>query len=374
MRVIQTIASTRLDHGGTSRSVPQLCDALVRSGIDNHLVTTIPADPSILCNFPNDKTRVHTTAENRIIRQWGVSRGFAHQLARLATPDGQTIIHDHAVWLPTNHAVASFAHRHTIPRVVSPRGMLGEWALANGRWKKRLAWRLYQHRDLLWASAFHATSDLEASEIRRLGFEQPIVVAANGLDLPDTLPSPTGLAGKQFLFLSRIHRKKGLLELLEAWRGSSAPKAGWQLKIAGPDGGGFRGIVERRVAELQLAESVSLVGEVLGAEKWELITDSSYFILPSFNENFGIAIAEALACGVPVITTKTTPWQSIADQRAGWWVDHDHETLVHTINDAVNLTDEDWQKRSVAATAIGRSFQWSDISSKMSEFYERLVR
>jgi glycosyltransferase involved in cell wall biosynthesis len=252
--------------------------------------------------------------------------------------------------------------------------MLGEWALANGKWKKRLAWWLYQHRDLRRATGFHATSELEAIEIRRLGLNQPIVVAPNGLDLPDTLPSPTGPSGKRFLFLSRIHRKKGLLELLNAWRKSSAPKEGWHLRIAGPDDGGYRAVVERRMVELHLESSVSVVGEVTGTTKWELISGSAFFILPSFNENFGIAIAEALACGVPVITTKTTPWECVAEKQAGWWIEHEHEALVKAINEAVKLPSEDWQRRSIAATSIGRSFQWTDVAGKIMAFYESILR
>ena len=369
MRVIQTIASTRIDHGGTSRSIPQLCDALVEHGLDNYLVTTTPADASIPCNFPSDRGRVHTTPENRIARQWGVSKRFIQILSALAVSPNQTIIHDHAVWLPTNHAVASYAHRHSIARVVSPRGMLGEWALGNGRWKKRIAWWLYQHRDLRRANGFHATSELEAMEIRRLGLTQPLVVAPNGLELPDTLPSPTGPTSKQFLFLSRIHRKKGLLELLNAWKESSAPMEGWRLRIAGPDDGGYRAVVERRIVELHLESSVSLVGEVTGTAKWQLICSSAFFILPSFNENFGIAIAEALACGVPVITTKNTPWECIAEKQAGWWIEHEHEALVNAINAAVNLQTEDWQRRSLAAIPIGRSYRWAEICQILVDFY-----
>jgi glycosyltransferase involved in cell wall biosynthesis len=172
--------------------------------------------------------------------------------------------------------------------------------------------------------------------------------------------------------LSRIHRKKGLIELLEAWHKSVAPTAGWKLKIAGPDDGGFHIAVERRIDELQLAHSVSLLGEVTGRPKWELMTESAYFILPSFNENFGIAIAEALACGVPVITTKNTPWQSIETEHAGWWIDHQHDNLVEAINEAVDLPIDIWSRCSTAAASIGRSFRWSDVSKILEKFYSQL--
>jgi glycosyltransferase involved in cell wall biosynthesis len=294
-------------------------------------------------------------------------------LTELIEDQDKTVIHDHAVWLPSNHAVATFAQRHGIVRVVSPRGMLGTWAMGHGRWKKRIAWWLYQRNDLNRATAFHATSELEANEIRNLGFRQPIAVVPNGLDLPQSLPTPAGLATKQFLFLSRLHRKKGLLELLAAWHDASPRKHGWKLKIAGPDAGGFRSEIERRIADLQLSGSVALVGDVSGAAKWQLIADSSFFVLPSFNENFGIAIAEALACGVPVITTKMTPWAEIAERHAGWWIDLEHSNLVNAIEEATLTPSETWHVYSNAATQIGRSYRWPETAAKLAGFYRKLI-
>ena len=375
MKIVQTIAGTRADHGGTSRSVPALCDALNESGVVCHLVTAVPADPGIASNFPADMTRVHTVRESALWRQRGVAKGFVRHLRALQkSSSGNFLVHDHAVWLSTNHAVAKYCRDAGVQRIVSPRGMLGHWALNNGRWKKRVAWWAYQGSDLRSADGFHATSEQEAEEIRKLGLKQPIAVAPNGLSLPDTLPSSQPDKKKQFLFLSRLHPKKGLIPLLIAWHESDAVSLDWKLVIAGPDEGGYRNEVERTVETLGLRSSVRLIGEVHGDAKWQCYADSSYFILPSFNENFGIVIAEALGCGLPVITTRSTPWSLIAEENLGWWIDHEHATLVGAINAAVRLPEADRVSMSKRArTAVRSRFVWSETARRLRLFYEEIL-
>src|SRR5262249_49443815 len=156
MRVIHTIASTRLDHGGTSRSVPALCDALAGAGVDVHLVAGRPADERVACGWPADARRGHAVGESPRLRAWGVGEKFRRELAELCTGD-DVVVHDHGVWLATNHAVAAFARKRRSILVQSPHGMLSAWALQNGWLKKRAAWHAYQRRDLASASAFHAT-------------------------------------------------------------------------------------------------------------------------------------------------------------------------------------------------------------------------
>ncbi|MFO0941591.1 MAG: glycosyltransferase [Pirellulales bacterium] len=198
LRVIQTIAGTQTHHGGTSRSVPALCDALNRMGVDNHLLTFQPRDAAIECIYPNDHSRVHLIQESKFGRQIGIRKAVFEKLDALIQTDSRiSIIHDHAVWLPSNHCFAKYCVKRSVRRVVSPRGMLGEWALGHGKWKKKLAWVLYQHTDLKSATAFHATSQQEAEEIRMLGLTQPIVVVPNGINFPEHLPKRNLQKGKR---------------------------------------------------------------------------------------------------------------------------------------------------------------------------------
>lgn len=376
MRILQTIAGTRLDHGGTSRSVPALCDALGARGVDWHLVTGTPSDPEVRCNFPVDMSRVCTVRESGLNRQLGVGKGFCRHLAALTSANrSQSLVHDHAVWLSTNHAVATYCRDAGIKRIVSPRGMLGAWALNHGRWKKKLAWRMYQHRDLLSADAFHATSQQEADEIRALGLTQPIAVVPNGVTFPELTTEPGEASPDRtriMLFLSRIHPKKGLLTLLEAWKAAS-PK-GWQLVLAGPDENGHQKEVEQLATSLGIGSQVSFPGSLNDVQKWDWYRKADVFVLPSYSENFGIVVAEALAAGLPVIATHGTPWQELNTRKAGWYVSHNLTALADALQFAISLDDDGRRATGKRGKDWARAaFGWSGIAERMAVFYQSLL-
>lgn len=251
--------------------------------------------------------------------------------------------------------------------------MLGNWAMAHGGWKKQLAWHLYQRKDLRTATAFHATSEQEATEIRSHGFQQPIVVIPNGVEVPNNLPTRNAKPLRQALFLSRLHPKKGLINLIRAWHRVSDVTRDWKLVIAGPDEAGHRQEVELEIAKLNLAKSIEFVGNVEGEAKWQLYVDSDLFVLPSFNENFGIVIAEALAVGLPVITTKNTPWEVIQSQNLGWWIENDIETLSSALRESLALPATELKAMGDRALEAMRTcFSWQAVAQKHNEFYRTL--
>lgn len=374
MRVIHTIASTRLDHGGTSRSVPALCDALAGLGVDVHLAAGQPADSRVACGWPGDSTRVHAVRESPFGRSWGIARRFQRELAALCHAGSETLIHDHGVWLATNHAASVFARNRSIKRIVSPRGMLSSWSLQQGRLKKRAAWWAYQRRDLAAATAFHATSEAEADEIRDLGFNQPIGVISNGIKWPAEFPKRSRPANERImLFLSRVHPKKGLLYLVQAWQ-AAAPRAEWRLVIAGPDGGGHRAEVERATAQLGIADRVSFPGEIAEADKWQWYVDADAFVLPSFSENFGLVVAEALAAGTPVLTTTGAPWRELPEVGAGWQVAPTVDALHAALRQITGESREELAAMGRrGADWVRQRFAWSQAAAQMREFYDWLL-
>ncbi len=374
MKVIHTIASTRLDHGGTSRSVPATCEALAAAAIDVDLITARPADESIACNVPAPPVITHWARESRRWRQWGVGRQFVQLLAEaIDSANHRVVVHDHAIWLPTNHAVAAYCRRHKLTRVVSPRGMLGDWAMKHGGWKKRIAWRGYQCRDLETATAFHATSELEADEIRALGFSQPIAVIPNGILLPKQLPDRQPTVRRQALFLSRIHAKKGLVNLVRAW-GRANPSSDWDLVIAGPDEGGHQAEIEHEVRRVGLEKRIRFIGELDSDSKWQAYANSELFVLPSYSENFGIVIAEAMAAGLPVITTTGTPWNVLHDRNLGWWIEPSEDALTLALSEACAMSPETLASMGKRARDYAiKTFSWTDVANRLRTFYEHLL-
>lgn len=293
---------------------------------------------------------------------------FARALS--SSVEGGTVIHDHGIWLPMNHAAASVATTVKVPRIVSVRGMLTEWSLGQSRWKKRLMWTMLQRRDLETAACIHATSEEERGDVRRKGLRVPVAIIPNGVDVPAALPAPVRPARKRALFLGRIHPIKGLEDLLDAWQG--ARQAGWELVVAGPIEDARLG--DRLEAVTAADSSIRYVGEVADAAKWELYASADLFVLPTRSENFGIVVAEALAAGVPVITTKGAPWQELETHRCGWWIDHGVEPLVEALSHAMTLPDEERREMGKRGRAlVEENYSWETVAEKMIEVYEWML-
>ena len=131
------------------------------------------------------------------------------------------VIHDNGIWLPHNHRLARLADTRGVVRFVSPRGMLEPWAIEHRKWKKRIAWKIYQKRDLKRADCHHATAETEAGSVRALELGVPVCVIPNGIDLPEHDPHDQRVKSNRrervALFLGRLHPKKGLPMLVEAW-------------------------------------------------------------------------------------------------------------------------------------------------------------
>ena len=323
---------------------------------------------------PADPVEMHMVrATGSVSRILGAPIAFYQTLKDQVEHGSCELIHDHGLWLPNHGAAAFAAKRSGVPLVVSPRGMLEPWALGHNRWKKRLAWWVYQRRVLKQATLFHATAEAEAKSLRRLGFDQPIAVIPNGVKVPgrgkrERRPG----ANRTALFLSRLHPKKGLPMLIEAW--AELRPEGWELILVGPSEGGHRGELERQARQAGLEDVVTFAGSVSDDEKWSYYDAADLFILPTYSENFGIVVAEALAAGVPVITTTGAPWEELESRNCGWWVDPDTGALAGALREAVGRSQEE----RLAMGRRGRKlveerYSWEGVARQMEAAYRWLL-
>lgn len=241
------------------------------------------------------------------------------------------LIHLHGIWSPMLVVAALIARKRHIPFVISPHGCLEPWALSYKRPKKLLALKTYQGLILRLASMFVATANQELESIRLLGLRQPVAVIPNGVDIRPAPHRDAHVGIKTILFLSRVNPKKGLLDLVEAW--AIARRPGWRIVIAGGDEDGYRTKVEALIREKALQDDFEFVGFVEGVRKQACFDAADIFILPTYSENFGIAVAEALANELPTITTTGAPWQDLVEYQCGWWV----EPGVQGVSDALNM-------------------------------------
>jgi glycosyltransferase involved in cell wall biosynthesis len=364
--VVHTVASLRAEHGGPSRSVTALASALAAHGVATRIVTTRTDQegPPIL---PEAGVQVTSTPRPGLADLLRPSR--SPFVRALCEPEPPAVLHDHGIWLPTNHLVSRIARQRRIPRVVSVRGMLSAWALAQGGARKRAAWHLYQRRDLASAALLHATAEAEAEDLRALGLRGPVAVIPNGVVVPPPGPERPLLAqGGRALFLARLHPGKGLLDLVQAW--AEVRPQGWELVVAGPDDNGHRAEVETLARTLGVHDALRFTGEVGDDAKWMLYREADLFVLPTHSENFGITIAEALAAGTPVITTKGAPWQDLETHRCGWWTDIGVAALARALAEAVAVSDEERRAKGARGRALVEArYSWSSVAAQMAEAY-----
>jgi glycosyltransferase involved in cell wall biosynthesis len=330
-KVINVICRFNSGSGGPPRTV----SAIAKSGRgiwDAELFTTdyveAKADSLLIADFHghvNLLPRTTQTTLGGILMATGLWTVFRTQVVRGIQPH---VVHLHGVWSPFLTAFARTARLNRIPYIVAPHGMLEPWPLRVHTRRKSFALKTYQGRILREAAAIHATSEGEADNLRRLGLTQvPIFVIPNAIDAPLTI---TGGERKRngarnvLLFLSRVHPKKGLEILLQAW--SNLNPSSWELLIVGSGDPSYVEKLKRLCSKDKIA-NVEFHPHVDGDAREAIFARAAAFVLPTYSENFGNVVGEAMIRGLPIITTTGTPWSIVAERNLGWYVEPTMENL-----------------------------------------------
>jgi glycosyltransferase involved in cell wall biosynthesis len=280
------------------------------------------------------------------------------------------VVHTNGLWMMPNLYPAKAIRTGRTPLVLSPRGMMDEWAWRHHRWRKRVMWLAGQGSAVRAATCFHATAPSEADRVRELGFRGPIAVAPNGVTIPmmETISKPPGPT-RSLLFLARVHPKKGVDILLRAWRNVQDRFSDWQLVIVGPDDGGHLPKMKSLAANLG-ARRVSFEGKIPQSEKSRRFISSELYVLPTHNENWGVSIAEALAHGVPAIVGRGAPWSGLETHGCGWWIENRVESLTETLRTALALSPEELAIMGASGRKwVEECFSWRRVAETMREIY-----
>lgn len=368
IKVIHVVPDLRVKAGGIAATLPALATALQAHGVESRFVTLSHDD-----DFPW-VDRTICSPQTNFHRPRRLSRLIEEVLINEANEAGRgVLLHSHGLWSMLNHAALRASSRLNRPALISLHGMLLPWARQNKKLRKDLAWALYQRRDLRRAKRLHVTSAQEKRIAKGIKGVPAVVEIPFGVDLPAiAAPSPAETADRTLLFLGRLHPIKNLQTLISAFV-EAAPKE-WNLRLAGPDEDGYREVLEALVARLGAQNRVSFAGAVYGSVKERELAAAQALVLPSFTENFGAVVVEALAMGRPVIASQGTPWQILEDERCGWWVASDREGLSKGIDELVRTPP-------LALASMGergrdlvkRNFSWGQVAEAMSRLYSDLL-
>lgn len=342
MHIVHVAESMHVRTGGPARSVSQLAEATVRSGRGTAEIIS-PETPQDGARAEVDPlTVVHYVPTPSLTLSCGL-RIFA--ALRRAVERSDALIHMHLMWRGHFVAAAHYARKSGRPYLVSPRGTLEPWCLEYRGGRKRLFWSLVERKRLLGAAALHATSAMEAENLQKLVPGRPIAVIPNGLTLPALAPRPAPGPTRTALFLSRIHPKKGLPLLIEAW-GQVRP-ANWRLLVVGPDELDHANHCRDLARRLGVEAAIEFRDSVSGQAKWDLYRAADLFVLPTLSENFGIVVAEALASETPVLTTTAAPWEELHSRRCGFWTAPTVDGIAAALKQATALAPPDLQAMGV---------------------------
>lgn len=284
------------------------------------------------------------------------------------------VVHVHSVLSHPSIAAGWAARRSGVPYVVRPLGQLDAWSLAQHPLRKRLFLRLWGNRLLEGAAAFHWTDEEERRRAPGFASGRPGFVSPLGVE-EALFAEPVAEGRRQeILFLSRLHPKKNVESLIDAFAALGESAAGWRLVIAGDGEPEQVGALRSRAENGPAGDSIRFAGWLSGEEKRRALREASLFVLPSRQENFGIVVAEALACGTPVVVSDAVALSAEVERAGAGWVAPLEAPGLRDVLAAAMADPEERRRRGKAARLLAEErFRWGAIAGQLLEEYGRLV-
>lgn len=364
MKIIHFVPSIDRTSGGVgaymhllAKELGKLCDLYIVTSVSNN---PLPIENAKVINIPSKLIEFR-----KIKKEWC-------NLLNDIKPD---IVHINCCWMPQSAFTQKWAQKLGYKVILSPHGMLEPWIISRHYWTKKVpALLLYQKAAVVNADCIHATAESEKANILKLGYNDKIDVVANGIDVESITMKDNWERKKYILFLSRVHVKKGIEFLLEAVAMLKEKMDGYTVNIAGEGEAEYIISLKNKAKSLGIDNMINFCGGVYGEKKWKLFREADVFVLPTYSENFGIVVGEALACGTPVITTKGTPWEELETYNCGWWAEIGSEATKDALLSFMKLSvDEIKMMGNNGRILIENKYSTRKIASDMFTLYNKII-
>lgn len=373
MKVIHLIESLDSSYGGPARSVPLLVKYLNKLGVENKIfaIQVYEEESNNILEL-NDIDVVKVRLEG--IKKVKYSSKLENAIIKEISSD--TAIHVHTVWTYPTYLGYKIAKKYNLPLVVSTRGTMYGWALAQNKLVKKIAMWIFQKKMLQTANVIHITEPNEKKALEDAKIHNKTIFIPNGIEIANHFKSLDESVLKKIgydkskryiMFLGRIVHNKGLHYLINSYKKIKDKHSNVEVLVVGDTED------DKYFECLEKLKGVHFLGSFDGVKKHTVFSISDLFVLPSRTENFGMAIAEAMSYKIPVITTHGTPWKEIKDNDAGWWIELSQENLDITLEEALSFENDDLKAKGNRGFDIIKNYTLEKQALKMKECYEEIL-
>jgi len=391
MKILHNISSIDIKYGGPLFSMKLVAENQSKLGHDVFIIAGRSVDEENQLSFDSS---IKVIIKNCITKFRYIPNWENHIRKEVGVPD---IIHTYGIWNYPNYIANKYSIKNNLKHIIAPCGMLHKEALISSFIKKQIAWHLFQKKILLNSVCIHAKSNYELKNILKYIPKEKTALIPNPINTQNTKKKSLSnnhvfknlsLKKKIIFYIGRIHKQKGLMDLLRVWNDIAMNFPDWILVIAGPDNNDYKNVLnnyinsskninchydENKIEDVNDSINLIITGPLYGNDKHNLFQCSSLFISPSDFESFGVTITEAFAYNLPVIISKNTPWEFIEKRKCGWIINEKRTNLKKILLKAFILDSKVLKSMGKNSKKIIQNYDTKIITDKTIALYKKLI-